>query len=124
MNSEERELLDLASQNIQAAELLASQSYYGIAASRGYYAMFYIAEALLLRRGLHFSKHSAVIAAYGKEYSSTNDLDPKFHDYMIKAQAVRLLGDYDHTEIVTGDNANQILAWAGEFLAAAKKYLK
>ena len=86
--------------------------------------MFYIAEALLLRRGLHFSKHSAVIAAYGKEFSRTGDLDPKFHEYLIKSQEVRLTGDYDYTETVTEDSANQILLWAGEFLAAAKDFLK
>jgi uncharacterized protein (UPF0332 family) len=80
VNFEEREILDLAAQNIQATDLLAKQGYFGIAASRGYYALFYIAEALLLRRGLHFSKHSAVIAAYGKEFSRTGDLDPKFHE--------------------------------------------
>lgn len=124
MNSEEREILDLAAQNIQAAELLAKQGYYGIAASRGYYAMFYIAEALLLRRGLHFSKHSAVIAAFGKEFSATGDLDPKFHEYLIKSQAVRLTGDYDHSETVTEASANQILLWAGDFLAAANDFLK
>ncbi len=124
MNSEEREILDLAAQNIQAAELIARQGYYGIAASRGYYAMFYIAEALLLRRGLHFSKHSAVIAAYGKEFSRTGDLDPKFHEYLIKSQAVRLTGDYDYTETVTEGSANQILLWADEFLAAAQDFLK
>ena len=35
------------------------------AASRAYYAMFYAAEALLQSRGLAFSKHSAVHAAFG-----------------------------------------------------------
>ena len=124
MNSEEREILDLAARNLQAAELLAEEGYYDIAASRGYYAMFYIAEALLLRRGFHFSKHSAVIAAYGKEFSKTGDLDPKFHEYPIKSQEVRLTGDYNYTESVTEDPAHQILLWADEFLIAAKDYLK
>ncbi len=34
MNTEEREILDLAAQNIQAAKLLAKQGFYNIAASR------------------------------------------------------------------------------------------
>ncbi len=124
MNSEEREILNLAARNLQAAELLSKQGYYDIAASRGYYAMFYIAEALLLRRGLHFSKHSAVIAAYGKEFSKTGDLNPKFHEYLVKSQEIRLMGDYNHAETVKEEKADQILLWAGEFLAAAEDFLK
>lgn len=124
MNAEEREILDLAAQNLQAAELLTEEGFYSIAVSRGYYAMFYTAEALLLRHGLHFSKHSAVIAAFGKEFSKTGELDPKFHEYLIKAQALRLAGDYDHTESISEESAKQLLIWAGEFLAIAKEFLK
>ena len=115
MNSEESEILDIASQNLQAAELLIQQGFYGISASRGYYALFYIAEALLLRRGLHFSKHSAVIAAYGKEFAKTGDLDPRFQGYLVKAQEVRQTSDYDHTTTVTKEGAYQVLRWGSEF---------
>jgi uncharacterized protein (UPF0332 family) len=33
--------------------------------------MFYIAEAFLEGKGLSFSKHSAVIAAFGREFAKT-----------------------------------------------------
>jgi len=36
-------------------------------------------ETLLLSKGLTFSSHSAVIAAYGKGFAKTGLLDPKFH---------------------------------------------
>ena len=51
MIDDERLILDKARENIQATDLLISQGFFDIAASRSYYAMFYIAEALLLRRG-------------------------------------------------------------------------
>jgi uncharacterized protein (UPF0332 family) len=51
MNNDERLMLDKARENIEATDLLISQGFFDIAASRSYYAMFYIAEALLLRRG-------------------------------------------------------------------------
>ena len=50
MMDDERLILDKARENIQAGELLQSQGFFDIAASRSYYAMFYIAEALLQRR--------------------------------------------------------------------------
>ena len=51
-----------------AAQLLNDQGFHDFATSRAYYAMFYVAEALLLGEGLTFSKHSAVIAAFGKSF--------------------------------------------------------
>ena len=124
MNNDERLMLDKARENIDATDLLISQGFFDIAASRSYYAMFYIAEALLLRRGQHFSSHSAVIAAYGKEYAKTGDLDPRFHQNLIKSQELRQTGDYGYLEPVSADSVSQVLIWARDFLAAAEEYLR
>ena len=67
--SQSLSLLQKAQVNIDATELLLREGIYDIAASRSYYAMFYTAEALLYSIGLSFSSHSAVIAAYGKEFA-------------------------------------------------------
>jgi uncharacterized protein (UPF0332 family) len=94
-----------------------------IAASRAYYALFYIAEALLLSRGLAFSSHSAVIAAFGKEFARSNVLDPKFHRYLIASQDLRQTGDYGVEQNVSISDASQLVDWADEFLTAAETYL-
>lgn len=39
-----------------------------MAASRAYYAMFYLAQAVLLSDGMAFSKHSAAIGAFGEHF--------------------------------------------------------
>ena len=62
--------------------------------AQSYYTMFYLAQAVLLTKGLTFSSHSAVIAAYGKEFAKTGLLDPKFHRHMIDAQERREIGHY------------------------------
>jgi uncharacterized protein (UPF0332 family) len=59
-------LFQRSQESIKAARMMLDAKLPNIAASRAYYAMFYIAEALLLKRGLAFSSHSVVIAAYGK----------------------------------------------------------
>lgn len=41
--------------------------------------MLYIAEAFLLEKGLTFSKHSAVISAFGKHFAKTGELPKDFH---------------------------------------------
>ena len=48
--------------------------------------MFYLAKVSPLSKELTFSSHSAIIAAFGKEFAKTDLLDPKFHRYLIDAQ--------------------------------------
>jgi uncharacterized protein (UPF0332 family) len=69
MTDEQRELLLKAQQSLEAARLLLSNNFPDYAASRAYYAMFYIAETFLEGEGFSFSKHSAVIAAFGREFA-------------------------------------------------------
>ena len=52
MTSDQTALITKAVDSVRAAELLARDGYYGFAVSRAYYAMFYIAEAMLLEHGL------------------------------------------------------------------------
>lgn len=94
MTPEQRDLLVNAGDSLAAAQLLASQGYYSFAGSRAYYAMFYVAEAFLLGQGLAFSKHSAVIAAFGQHFAKPGATPPEFHRYLIEGQNVRNAADY------------------------------
>ena len=59
-----------ANNALSASEALGSQELFDDAISRAYYAMFYAAKALLTRDGITAgSKHSAVVAAFGREYA-------------------------------------------------------
>jgi uncharacterized protein (UPF0332 family) len=69
MRSEQAELLAKAKQSLRATDLMKREGFYDFAASRAYYAMFYLAEALLLGLGRVYSKHSAVIAAFGENFA-------------------------------------------------------
>lgn len=84
--------------------------------------MLYLAQAFLLDRELSFSKHSAVIAAFGKEFVKTGVLPTEFHRYLIDAQEMRLIADYQGTQLDEKDAAMQIVR-AGEFLQLAQKRL-
>ncbi len=123
MNIQIQTMFDKAQRSLEAAQMLADQGHFDFSASRIYYAMFYTAEALLLNRGLSFSSHSAVLAAYGKEYSKTRELDPKFHKYLIAAQDYRSQGDYSYGPSVPEEHVQVALRWADEFLKAARNYL-
>lgn len=110
--------------SLSAAELLTNEGYHDIAASRAYYAMFYVAEALLFSRGLAFSSHSAVIAAYGKEFARTGLLDPKHHQHLRDAFQIRQASDYIIETEISATKVMEIIEWGKNFLADAENLLK
>jgi uncharacterized protein (UPF0332 family) len=90
MNPEQQRLLEKAERSLQAAEELNQKGFTEFAASRGYYAMFYIATAFLEGEGLAYSKHSAVIAAFGEKFARTERVPREFHRYLIDAESFYL----------------------------------
>jgi len=116
-------LLNYADESHEAAKVLIEGGFIGFSAAQSYYTMFYLTEALLLSKGLKFSSHSAVIAAYGKEFSKTGLLDPKFHHRLIEAEERREDGHYGAGENVSDEDALESFQWAEEFMQAVKEYL-
>jgi uncharacterized protein (UPF0332 family) len=121
---EAKALLGKARDSLQAGKLLSREGYADFAASRAYYPMLYAAQALLLERGLSFSKHTAVIGAFGREFAKSGSLDVKYHRYLIDAQDFRNLGDYGAGSALTADQAKQVIDWAAEFLAKAQTQIE
>jgi len=89
MTEDQEELLEEARESIAASSLLLAGGFPGYAASRAYYAMFYIAEAFLEELGMSFSKHSAVIAAFGQHFAQTGRVPVEFHRFLLEAFDLR-----------------------------------
>jgi uncharacterized protein (UPF0332 family) len=116
-------LLQKAERYIRSAQLLAVDGDFDSAASRLYYAMFYIAEALLEAKGLTFSSHKAVISAFGQEFVKTQILDARFHQSLLGAFSQRQLGDYSTEAGITRDDIAVLIHSAREFLETARAWL-
>ena len=121
--SEIHDLLEKADRSLIAGARLLADGFADFAAGRAYYAMFYAAEALLLSRDLSFSRHSAVIAAFGQHLVKTGLLDSSLHRYLIDAFELRNLGDYGAVHAVDSSDARQALENGRAFYAAAKALL-
>lgn len=110
---------------IEAAEALLNINKAEFAAGRAYYAMFYVAEALLYNEfDLKFSQHGQVIAAYGKNFAKTKALDPKFHRWMRDGFDKRITGDYGVDTGIEDEIVATMINQAREFMLVAQKYLK
>lgn len=123
MTEDQAALVAKAHDSLAAARLLLTSCYPDFAVSRAYYAMFYAAEAVLDSRGLAFSRHSAVIAAFRKEFCRTGDLPLDLHRRLIDAEDARHAGDYGSPNSISAEECALHLQSATEFLAAIESQL-
>ena len=124
MKEHSSKLFAKALDTIEGAEGLLNMGKEEIAAGRAYYAMFYVAEALLYEIDLQFSQHGQVIAAYGKHFAKTKELDPKYHHWLRGGFDARISGDYDVDADISRELAAELINQARDFLEAAGQYLK
>lgn len=94
------------------------------AVSRTYYAMFFATEALLLSKGLSYSKHKGVISAFGKEFVLPGIFPKEMGRELRRAYEKRQLSDYQYTFVITKEEAVELLEKGEEFVEETKKYLE
>ena len=118
------QLLHKAQEAIEAATLLLQGGKNDFAAGRAYYAMFYVAEALLFEKGLEFRKHGGVHAAFGEHFAKTGDLDARFHRYLLEAFESRLEADYGVDVALSTGAVEELIRRAKEFLTVATQHME
>ena len=125
MTTELSAYVDKAKESLTASKLLADNGLYDFAGSRAYYTMFYIAEAFLWKKGLSFSSHAAVIAAFGRELAKPGIVPVEFHRYLIDAQDKRTQADYDIDDdtILTQSDVQTLISQSEQFIQLAESQL-
>jgi uncharacterized protein (UPF0332 family) len=118
-----KELQEKADYNLKAAETLIKDGFYDIAVSRAYYAMFYCATAVLLTKGLHFSKHSGVISAFNLHFIKPGIFPQDSFKQLRDIYEARSESDYALTSI-SKEEAVTILESAGTFVNKLISYLQ
>jgi uncharacterized protein (UPF0332 family) len=116
-------LLAKAARFISSAQRSVAESDFESGASRAYYAMFYVAEALLSEEGLHYRRHGGVHGAFGERFAKTGRLDRKYHRWLLEAFEQRITADYGVDAVLTADDVAALIDHADEFLRAARRCL-
>ena len=124
MSPEVAELVDKARRSLSAARSLLERGDCDFAASRAYYAMFYMAEAALLTRGQAYRKHSAVIGAFGRELVKGGLLPSRLHESLRRGFDERNVGDYGVSGPYPPQRAQHLLESATEFVEAVEVFLR
>jgi uncharacterized protein (UPF0332 family) len=108
---------------LRSAERDLSAGDYDPCASRCYYAMFTIAEAVLLTKGLTASSHKGVIGLFGEHFAKTGILESHMGRTLNYAYKKRIIGDYGVSVSVAQEEAEDLLNAAQDFVRKVQDYL-
>jgi uncharacterized protein (UPF0332 family) len=117
-------LIDRAQTYLRSSQLLLEAGDFDSSVSRSYYAMFYLAEAALLAKGVAFSSHKAVITGFGEHLIKTGELAKDLGKELHRAFDKRQLSDYEFRSVITREEAVELLAAARRFVAAVVSHLQ
>jgi len=92
--------------------------------NRSYYAIFYLARALLALKQLETKKHSGLVATFIKEYVAPGIFDKELSSIIKNAQKIRIESDYEDFYIVSSETVREQIEKADKFYKEVKKYLE
>ena len=117
-------MMDKAKNSLGVARQLHEQRHYNDAASKSYYAVFHSLQAILLTKGLSFSKHSAVLSAFNKEFIYSGGFAKDFYAKIIRLFKDRQIGDYEYTKEIDRESSETDVADTEIIINAIEEYLK
>jgi uncharacterized protein (UPF0332 family) len=122
-DSEIEHWLQLAHDDLKAAEDNLQLGYLRVATSRGYYAMFYAATALLGSEEQWRSKHQGVVAVFGELFVKTGRIEPHYGRMLHKVFSTRLDSDYKLIVNLDSDFVRQVVEDATNFVQRIERIL-
>lgn len=96
---------------------------YDFASSRAYYAAFYGMEAVLLRKGAVFSKHSGVMAGFAQHFIGAGIFPKDFSKRISRLFRERQIGDYEFDISISADAAKEDVQHATVIVQAINDYI-
>ncbi len=121
MNAEVQRHFEQAAECVEDARVLLDNNRLAAAVTRVYYAMFYAATAALLARGIRRSSHHALLAAFGKTFIKTRELDEHLYKELRAAFERRQQADYEAILEVDHQAAAQLHKQAIDFVDACRR---
>jgi uncharacterized protein (UPF0332 family) len=117
------ELVEKAKRFLLTAEKALEMSDYDSCASRCYYAMFFVAEAALLTKGLSGSSHKGVLSLFSQHFVKTGIFPRSMGRLLNDAYDKRIVGDYGIGFVLEEEEVRQLLIDAHSFVQTVSEYL-
>lgn len=116
--------IDRAGRYLKTADLLLEEGDYASSISRAYYAMFYIARALLKQEGSTPRTHSGLRNQFGLHIVKEGPLSERFAQMLNDAEDMRALAEYAEGFAVNEKDASATLQDAKEFVERGSELLR
>ena len=117
-------LIEKARRYLRSVQLLIRDGDYDSAVSRSYFAMFYSAQAALLKKKMTFTSHKAVISAFGRYFVKTGVFEKRLGRDLNIIFDERQLSDYESNSSISEDNARHAFESARGFVDQVADWLK
>ncbi len=124
MRKEIEAVIDKSQRAIKSAAREFNAGEYDYACSRAYYAAFYLLEGVLLLDSRRFTKHSAVISVFNKDYVKTGAFPVEFSKHIKYLLKRREIGDYSFSIRVDKEDAQNCISKVEEMFEVIAQYLK
>ena len=116
-------LIEKAKKFMKSAKLLLDVDDFDSSASRIYYAMHYMVEALLLTKNLRIKSHRGLISIFGKEFIKTKILPKEVGRQLKDAFDKRQIGDYEISVKINKKDIEELLKIGQRFIEKLRNYL-
>lgn len=116
--------IQMAKDDLEAAELNLKAGYYRTSNNRAYYAIFRAISACLALEFKAYKQHAQVIGNFNKDFVHTGIFPKEIGKKISKAQEIRHASDYDDFYIVSVEEAQVQLETAREVVNMVENYLR
>ena len=115
--------MERSHESLRAAEIMLENGMLTFSMNRVYYAMFYAVQALLVLRGVSFSKHGQVKAYFNREMVKTGIFPIEMGRLYNKAFEYRQKFDYIDFSVPDRNMISEYLEKASGFILNIQNYI-
>ena len=109
-------LLKKSQKYLRSAAVLFELEDFDSCASRAYFAMFYVAQAMLLHETEAFSSKQGIRTSFVRQFVERGPLPARAGEVFERASELQEVGDYAHGFAVSREDAEDILAESEAFV--------
>lgn len=102
--------------SLHEAEEVVKLGFWSLAGNRLYYAVFHMASALLLDKGLMAKSHSGIIHLIGSQFVAQGLLEKEYGRLFSRLFELRQSGDYDDLYDATEEEIVPLISKTSDFV--------
>jgi len=116
--------LESSLEDLETAKELLGLKRFRAAVNRAYYAIFSLANAVLLTKGIERSKHSGVESAFIEKFVKAEIFEVEYGKIFDYIRKKREESDYSLKIRIDEGTAKRVVKDAGKFIARMKQYFE